>query len=79
MTDTMEIDDLFVSADDAVTEKKIRKGYNRVYYLKNKEKISQKIVCGCGLVYQKTNKSNHCEGRVHKLWDRMVKENTIII
>jgi|TARA_R110000868_G_scaffold60915_4_gene185503 hypothetical protein len=48
--------------------------YNKTYYEKNKEKLAEKVVCGCGLDYLVSNKSNHRSGRVHKLWQKLTKE-----
>ena len=60
-----------------VIDQATKQKYNQVYYLKHKERLSQRIVCECGLSYSKSNKTIHCEGRVHKLWDKMKKEAEI--
>lgn len=48
--------------------------YNKTYYEKNKEKLAERKMCGCGLDYLPTNKSNHQSGRIHKLWIKLTKE-----
>ena len=45
--------------------------YNKTYYEKNKGKLAERVVCGCGLDYLIPNKSNHCSGRIHKLWEKL--------
>lgn len=57
-----------------VNVKSSKSSYNRTYYEKNIEKITQRITCGCGLTYTKSNKSIHCSGRLHKLWQKMTDE-----
>jgi hypothetical protein len=51
-----------------------KKNYNKTYYETHKKEITQRIVCGCGLSYIKSNKSIHCDGRVHKLWHKLTNE-----
>jgi hypothetical protein len=53
----------------------IRKEYNQTEYYKkhynsNKEKYANKITCECGCQYTITNKHNHNNTRIHKLYDK---------
>lgn len=48
--------------------------YNKKYYEKNLEKLKEHIDCDCGLKYLPSNKSNHCLGRIHRLWEKLSKE-----
>ena len=46
--------------------------YNREYYQRNKERISEsrsiKIECGCGKIYTKRHQAAHKQSQQHTTW-----------
>ena len=42
------------------------KKYNDAHYAKNKLKLNEKYLCGCGSNVNKSNKSNHEKTGIHK-------------
>ena len=55
------------------------KTYNTKYYLEHKEHLNQRLECGCGLMYARSNSSAHRKGRVHKLYEKLTKKEVEII
>jgi hypothetical protein len=51
-----------------------QKQYNKTFYEKNKGKINIKENCICGGSFSASNKSNHEETRIHKLYELYKKE-----
>ena len=43
-----------------------RTEWNKKYYEKNKERLTNKIVCECGGKYSTINKSSHMKTKRHK-------------
>ena len=43
--------------------------YNKTFYEKNKGNIKAKEICNCGGSYCISNKSNHEETRIHRLYE----------
>ena len=57
----------FVKKNGEITPIEFDKGnYNRTYYAKHKEELTEKIECECGGVYIKACKFNHLKTNRHK-------------
>ena len=50
--------------------------YNKNFYEKHKDKLTQKFSCECGGKYLATNKYNHEKGKLHNLYKKLTTENS---
>jgi predicted GIY-YIG superfamily endonuclease len=46
--------------------------YNRIYYLKHKDKLTEKIKCDCGSFYSKACKFNHFKCQKHQNYEKSI-------
>jgi hypothetical protein len=53
--------------------------YNTVYYMNNREVLTEHHTCACGGQYTKLNKHNHNKGKVHKMYERIFINNNNVI
>lgn len=61
------VNNKFVKKNGEITPIEFDRGsYNRTYYAKHKEVLTEKIECECGGVYTKACKFNHFKSNKHK-------------
>ena len=70
----------WINKDGTVVTKEYDQSvYAARHYAKHKEKYTQKHTCECGSDYTTSNKNNHLNTRVHKLYERMSAERTALV
>ena len=67
----------WVNKDGSITTKEYDQSkYTKKYYEKNKDKYLLKHTCGCGVEYSHSNKYQHINTRLHKMYHKMTTNIT---